>query len=264
MKNITKIIALAMALMLTLSIFTACGKKTEPAATDDTVADTAAAPADDTASAADDTETAEGDAEVHPYAWMGLEDMPRCNYLDIISANHYIQVCDSYAMSIVAEQTEAVDGINTYTATSNSRQYSIDGHVYSLNGNTKTYVEYDMSSVVESARKNQEDAIASGTNINGRKFQSTGKGVIPLYSDKTGDTAEYEYYEYLNDSSTDTVISKVTERYYMKDGDVFAIYTNSEVSTIKLDSLKVIKSISADIPEGLIATPDLTGYEKYE
>ena len=264
MKNAKRIISLTLALILALAVFASCGKKNTSASTDtDSTksADTASSGQTDTVpETSASAKTADG--EINPYAWLGLEDMPKCNYLDIVSSNHYVQTCDYYALSLVTEQTEAVDGINTYSNNGTTRQYSIDGVTYSINDSARMYLEYDLSSTVGMAKANIENAMATGTNIKSRVFSTTGKAPIPLYSDN-GDTAEYDYYEYVNDNSTETLTNKVTERFFMKDGDVFAIYTLAEISTTSTESLKVIKSISAEIPEGMISVPDLTGYEKY-
>ena len=261
MKKILKITSLLLALTLALSAFVSCGKKKGPTDNDNAPADTAVS--GDTAEQSSESITVKTPEEVHPYAWLGLEAMPKCNYLDLVASNHYVMVSDFYALSVVTEQTEAVDGINTYTGNGASRTYSIDGVTYSINESSKMYMEYDMSSSAEISRASIENSMANGINTSGRVYSTTGKGSIPLYSDRTGDTAEYEYYEYITDSSADTVINKLTERFYLKDGDVFAVYQMSEVSTLSTESLKVIKSISSDIPEDMLTVPDLTDYKKY-
>ena len=202
-------------------------------------------------------------ASVNPYAWQGLEDMPQCNYLDLYCSYHYIQDTENYVMSFITEQTEAVDGINSYKEASSQRTWSVDGYVLSVNDTAKQYMEYDLGeTLVEEAKKNLDDAMQSGTNITGRVYQGSGKGPIPVYSDQ-GDETEYEYYEYLTDGSTDTYTAKTTERFYMKDGDVFAIYTDAVAGSMEVESASVIQSISGDIPEGTFDLPDLTDYEAY-
>ena len=201
--------------------------------------------------------------EVHPYAWMGLEDIPGCKYLDILSTNHYIQTYDAFTMSISTEETEARDGINTVKINDNSRVYSIDGHVLSISEIAKTYMETEMGeSTIEAAKKSLASAMESGNNISGRAFVEKGKGPVPEYDDH-GDEAEYEYYEY-NYPASEELGTKMTERYYMKDGDVYAIYQGTKTENSEIAYTKVIKSISADIPEGTFDLPDLEGYEKYE
>ena len=54
----------------------------------------------------------------------------------------------------------------------------------------------------------------------------------------------------------------MTERFYMKDGDVFAVYQKTTMGDTDYEILEVIKSISPDIPEGIFDFPDLSGYEE--
>ena len=215
---------------------------------------------EETAEEAKDSE----EASFSPYAILGLQDMPQCKYLDLLCGYHYLTTSDYYTMGIVTEQTEAVDGINSYKESDNQRSYSVDGHVLSINDNAKQYMEYELGdTLIKEAKKNLEKAMETGQAVNARVFQGTGKSAVPLYSDD-GDTAEYEYYEYLTDSSTDSATMKMTERFYMKDGDVFAIYTETTMGNTTVAVTKVVKDITGDIPEGTFELPDLTGYEKYE
>ena len=208
------------------------------------------------AGAADDPAGAAGD--VHPYAWLGQEDMPSCPYLDLLSTGHYIRTYDYYTMGYFVEETEAVDGVNSVIINENNRSYAVDGHILSVSDNSKVYMEYDMSSAIEEARANLKAAIQEGTNIFGRTFTLKGSGPVPLYSD-AGDTAEYEYYEY-SYPEAEAAGSEMTERYYMKDGDVFAIWQKTKTGQSEVEGTKVIKSISGEIPEGTFTLPDLEGY----
>lgn len=201
----------------------------------------------------------EPEPEVHPYAWLGLQDMPECAYLDLLSSNRYIQVYDNYVLGVVGEVTEAQDGVNAYTKNQGAVTYTVDGMIYSVNEDTQTYLEFDMTDSLSTAIANMESALAGGVNLKGRAFQGTGSEPIPQYSEY-GDDAEYEYYEYMTGS--EELTSSVLERFYLKDGDVFAIYTRTRVGETTVESTSVIKSISGDIPEGLIAVPDLSDYEK--
>ena len=217
------------------------------------------------ASSSSGTATDAGTDEVHPYAWMGLQDIPQCNYLDILATNHYIQTYDSYVSTFSVEETAAVDGINTYTENENERIYSVDGKVLSINENSKIYIEQDVSSLIEEAKANLQAAMEMGTNLQGRSFVDEGTGTIPLVADaENGDTAEYSYYEY-NYPEAEAMGTPMTERYYMKDNDVYAIYQSvSYGEDTKMESVKVIKSISGEIPDGTFDLPDLSGYDKYE
>ena len=217
------------------------------------------------ASSSSGTATDAGTDEVHPYAWMGLQDIPQCNYLDILATNHYIQTYDSYVSTFSVEETAAVDGINTYTENENERTYSVDGKVLSINENSKIYIEQDVSSLIEEAKANLQAAMEMGKNLQGRSFVDERTGTIPLVADaENGDTAEYSYYEY-NYPEAEAMGTPMTERYYMKDNDVYAIYQSvSYGEDTKMESVKVIKSISGEIPDGTFDLPDLSGYDKYE
>lgn len=197
-----------------------------------------------------------------PYAWLGLQDMPQCNYLDAYASYHYIQTYDAYAMSVSIEETEAVDGVNSYKGNANTRAYSVDGKILSINENSKIYMEEDMTSAIDAAKESLKQAQESGDNYFGRAFVGTGKASIPLYSD-SGDAAEYEYYEY-NYPSYEEYGTAMTERFYMKDGDVFAIYQKTSVGESEVEMTNVIKSMSSDIPAGTFDFPNLDGYTKYD
>ena len=236
-------------------------------ATSTSEAATESATSEEVAESTDAEETMDtaSKGETPAYAWMGLQDIPQNDYLDILMSRHYIETYDYYAMGIMVEQTDAVDGVNTVTDNPNTYVYSVGGKILSMNKSAKIYMQQEMSSeLMEAAEAAQQEAMASGTNMSGRTFVSTGTGTIPLYSEG-GDTAEYEYYEY-NYPESEAYGYKMTERYYMKDGDVFGIYQDivyGEDGT-ELESLKIIKSISADIPEGTFDEPDLEGYTLYE
>ncbi len=208
----------------------------------------------------------ESETEVHPYAWLGLQDIPACNYLDNLAARHYIKKSDVYiaGMSYVSEETNAVDGINTYKKNENSLVYSIDGKAYSINEDNKSYMEMDMADIADSAEESSISAMENGTNIYGRNLVGTGSEVIPIYSDETGDKDEYEYYEYNYPEAEEATDTSETERFYLKDGDVFAIYTKITMGDTVIESTEVIKEMSGDIPEGTFDVPDLSGYEKIE
>ena len=260
-----KYLCLLIALLLLLS---ACGKKTEskPAAQSGNTAAAQEAPAAQEEAAQEEATTQSGtpvkdevaEAEpVHPYAWLGLSDMPECNYLDILSANHYYQVYDVYESSGKTETEEAADGIDSCLITENSRSLALNGMFYFIDEDEKTVAQYDNTGSVAEAQAYMESVLAQGTNIKGRAFNDTGRSTIPLYAAASDDAAEYEYYEYL---STNDSGNEVTERFFMKDGDVFAIYTKTVAEDSVTESTKVIKSITADVPAALFLTPDLSGY----
>lgn len=211
----------------------------------------------------EDTAEDKKDSEVNPYAWLGLEDMPKCDYVDILSTYHYISVYDTYTMGFVVEETYAVDGINSYKENKNMRVYSVDGKNISINDAAKNYMEMDMSGTATAgeAAANLEHYKTEGINAFGRHFVGTGKGTIPLYSDE-GDTAEYEYYEFDYPEQAEYGM-ETNEYWFMKDGDVFAISTHSVMGKTEIDSTNVIKSMSGDIPEGTIVYPDISELKDY-
>ena len=59
-------------------------------------------------------------------------------------------------------------------------------------------------------------------------------------------------------------ISKLVQRHYMKDGDVYAIYTEATMGDTVVSSTEVIKKMTGDIPENTFELPDLSKYEKTE
>ena len=202
--------------------------------------------------------------EVHPYAWLGLQDMPTCDYVDILVSNHYYKKSAMYVkdMSYVGKEINAVDGINTFKDDGNSKTYSIGGKITSINENSKTYMEEDMSDMAEAAAENYEKAMEEGTNMPGRSFVEKGSGTIPVYSEQAGDKGEYEYYEYHYPELEKNGEDSYTERFYMKDGDVFVIYNKTVWGDTVIESAEAIKKMTADIPDGTFDVPDLTGYKK--
>ena len=261
-------------------ICTACGSGNQqsPAAAQDSSAKEASAeqPSADS-SAADESAPAEADAAadasaeaekpadtaaVHPYAWMGLEDIPSCKTLDIMSTNHYIWTYDAYTMSMSTKETEAIDGVNSYKKNSSQRTYSINGTIFSINDSSKQYMKVDMSDSIETAKSSLESAMANGTNYSGRSFVGTGKEKIPEYCELEEDDTKYDFYEYNYPDMTDEGSNSMTEKYYMKGGDVFAIYQKTSLGDTDYEYVRVIKNISADIPDGTFKLPNLEGYEE--
>ncbi len=255
-----KIIA-ALVTAAAVAAMTACGNNTGS----DTSEAQGSAVTETSSETSETSSSSEGlEGTVAAYEILGLQDMPECNYLDCIAGYHYIQVYDAYALGIVTEQTEAVDGVNTYQENASSITYSVDGHIVSINENSKSYMEYDMGEdTIELAQSQLNKAMEEGINVTGREFQGKGSGIIPLYSDD-GDDQEYEYYEYLTDASTESMAMSTLERFYMNDGDVFAIYTKATLGETETEMTKVIKSIKTDIPEGTFTIPDLSGYERID
>ena len=195
----------------------------------------------------------------HPYEWLGLSGMPECNYLDILSTNHYYQVYDAYAPGVKDEVIEAADGIDAYQKNAGTTSLTVGGMIFAISEATKSYMQYDMTDSAGQARNNMDYAMENGVNMKGREFNDTGRSTVPLYAEAEGDTAEYEYYEFL---TSNPGVSELTERFFMRDGDVFAIYSHTEMGDSILESTNVIKSITADIPAGTFDIPDLSGYER--
>jgi len=244
-------------------LLAACGSSSETSA-----------PAESQGNSQEEAQTSENEATtateeaeaVHPYAWLGLQDMPECPYLDILATNHYLKVSDTYiaGMSHVTKETNAVDGINTYKEDEYRKVYSIEGKVVSLNESSKSYMEQDASDIAESSKEALTAAMENGTNIRGRSLKGTGSEAVPIYSEQGDDTDEYEYYEYYYPDVEANSDNSTIERFYLKDGDVFAIYTKTTLGETEVESTEVIESISEDIPEGTFDLPDLSDYEKLE
>ncbi len=137
---------------------------------------------DESSGSAEQTETAE---KVHPYAWLGLQDMPECEYLDILATNHYIMKSEIYIKDLpTTTEVNTVDGIDTYTEDEYSKVYTINGKTTSINKDSKIYMEYDMSDIAEEAKESTESAIKNGTNLSGMALKRTGKEAVPIYSDQ--------------------------------------------------------------------------------
>ena len=256
-----KLLCLVLALCL-LPVMTACSNKAEPAPapTDETPADDGV-PVNPEPEEEKNTEPVKNEVKepepVHPYEWLGLSGMPECNYLDILSSNRYYQVYDLYGTEGKTEYIEAADGIDSYQASETARSLAVDGMFYSIDEIGKTYTRIDNTDSTAQARAYMESVFAQGTNIYGRELKGTGKGAVPLYADAEGDAAEYEYYEFL---TSNPGVNEIVERFYMRDGDVFAIYTRAANDVTAIESTKVIKSISPDVPAGIFTTPNLAGY----
>lgn len=211
--------------------------------------------------AAEEEEAAE--PEVNPYSWLGFQDMPECDYLDALTANHYYKKSENHieGLSYVSKQVEAADGINTYKENEGSKVWSVGGKILSLNENSKSYMEEDMSDMAEDREKILKDAMEKGTNLYGRELKDTGKEVVPIQED---DKDEYEYYEYYYPEMEESSDNATTERYYLKDGDVFAIYTKAVMGETVVENTEIIKKMTQDIPEGTFDLPDVSDYKKVE
>ncbi|MBR6230825.1 MAG: hypothetical protein IKR00_02700, partial [Lachnospiraceae bacterium] len=203
-----------------------------------------------------DDPASETETNVQKYAFLGLQDMPECNYLDALSSFRYYMVIDSYQGDSVTEEIYVTDGVDSFRSDVSTYYYTIDGHYLMIDKNTgdRTEMEIDPS-VLEQSKKQIEDIKNTGTPIlSARQFQTKGKGVIPIYSN-CGDNNEYDYYEYLTDQSG----FSLTERYYMKDGDVFAIWNKSVSGQFETEKTQVIKEMTGEIPEGILEFPDISG-----
>ena len=98
----------------------ACGSSSEAPSQDE-------APAGEQEPAAEEEETAA--PEVNPYAWLGFQDIPECDYMDALASNHYYKKSEVHidGLSYVSKQINAVDGINTYKEDENSKVWSVGG-----------------------------------------------------------------------------------------------------------------------------------------
>lgn len=243
-----------MTAVLLILMLTACGGTSDK-------------PADETPEGESQKQEEETEESVHPYAWLGLQDIPECDYLDALASNHYYKKSDVYikGMSYVSKEINARDGINTYKKNENTLVYSIGGKVVSINSSGKSYMEEDMSDMAEDHQEQFDEAMEKGTNLYGRSFKETGSEAIPVYSEEKGDDTEYEYYEYSYpdfEASGDNY-SEV-ERFYLKDGDVFAVYTKITMGDTETEATEIVKKMTTDIPDGTFDIPDLSGYEKMD
>ena len=86
----------------------------------------------------------------------------------------------------------------------------------------------------------------------------------PYTASAKEDDSEYEYYEYDYPETEKVSKAKILERFYMKDGDVFAVYKKTSTGKTELEQTHVIQRMSGDIPEGTFDLPDLSDYTKQE
>lgn len=256
-----KYLCLMLALLLLLS---ACGKKPETKPASDAAAPAADGvpenPAPEEEKASEPVKNEVKPAEPHhPYEWLGLEAIPECRYLDILSTNHYYQVYDTYVLGTKREVVDAASGIDAYHLDAGTKSLTVGGMIYSISEEAEAYMEYDMTDSVAQAKANMENALANGINMTGRSFEDTGRSTVPLYAEAEGDSTEYEYYEFL---TSNPGVSERTERFFIKDGDVFAIYSATTTGDAVTETTDVIKSITADIPAGTFDIPDLSTYTR--
>ncbi len=251
-----KYLCLLIALLLLLS---ACGRKAESKPADASPADVPAsqdpAPEEDTPSEPVQNEVKEPEP-VHPYAWLGLEGMPACNYLDIISTNRYYEVYDLYEAGGTAEVIDAADGIDALQERDGVKSLTVGGWVYSIDENAKTYRVDDMSQLAAQAKASMDYAMENGVNMTGRQFNDTGASAVPLLPD---DGAEYEYYEFV---TSNPGVNEITERFFLKDGDVYAVYTLTRQGERTEERTKRIRSVTADVPAGTFDVPELSQYTR--
>ena len=207
-------------------------------------------------------------AEAEPggaaYAWLGMEDMPKCTYLDAIATSHYYRGYIYIATgNVYTETTLAVDGVNHFSGTEYTRSYSIDGRSLGINDSAKLYWEQEDNSSNSEAAQALVSAMASGENLSGRAFVGKGRGAVPTgYAYFFEDETEYDYYEYNYPAEEEYGLSRI-ERYFMRDGDVFAIYYEESFGgEVLSDYTEVNRSISTELPEGVFDRPNLDGYEQ--
>ena len=268
MKKTTVIAALFCTLALLLS---ACGSSSAAPRSDPGSELPAASgePADQTAEAAPEQTQTEAPAEPaapggEAYAWMGLSEMPRCPYLDALASSHYLREYVYISTgNVYSETVLAVDGVNRYCGTDTLRSYSVDGVSVGINDSALYYVEKEDHDSGSEAAQELARAMSSGENLSGRAFAQTGRGPVPAgYDYFFDDTSDYDYYEYYYPVEEEYGLHKI-ERYYMRNGDVFAIYYEQSFSGEILGSYtEVNQSISTALPEGIFELPDLAGYTK--
>ena len=131
----------------------------------------------------------------------------------------------------------------------------------SVNESSKSYMEQEMSDISEDRKEILKSAMEEGTNLYGRELKDTGKEVVPIQED---DKDEYEYYEYYYPEMEESSDNSTIERYYLKDGDVFAIYTKTALGETVVESTEIIKKMSEDVPDGIFNLPDVSDYKKID
>ena len=224
------------------------------------------APAKDAAEGGEQEPAAEEAAEpeaVNPYAWLSFQDIPECDFMNALASNHYYKESEVHIkdLSYVSKQINAADGINSYKEDEYSKVWSVDGKMLSVNESSKSYMEQEMSDISEDRKEILKSAMEEGTNLYGRELKDTGKEVVPIQED---DKDEYEYYEYYYPEMEESSDNSTIERYYLKDGDVFAIYTKTALGETVVESTEIIKKMSEDVPDGIFNLPDVSDYKKID
>ena len=197
------------------------------------------------------------------YAWLGMQDMPRCHYIDAVASAHYYREFVYISTgNVYSETVEAVDGVNIYYGTQYTRSYTIDGRSIGFNDSAMVYSEREDNSSAAEAAEALAQAVAAGENVSGRAFAEAGRGPVPAgYDYFFDDVSDYDYYEFHYPATEEYGLRKI-ERYYMRNGDVFAIYFEESFGEeILSDYTEVIRSITTEIPEGVFDLPDLDGYQ---
>lgn len=198
------------------------------------------------------------------YAWLGLSEMPKCKYLDALAASHYTRKFTHLSMGYVTEVTEVCDCVNMFIDYGgNTRSYSVDGKGTWVNDVAKQWGEREDNASNSDAAAQRKKDIEAGENIKKRVFVTTGKGAVPLYSEHYDDNTELEYYEYKDPTQEQFDVYK-TERFYMKDGDVFAVYTETKIFDETTRAVEVIRSVSPDVDQNAFKVTGVDDYKKSE
>ena len=242
-------------IIIMLFTLAACGKQSAPAteAPAPTAEPAAEAAATEEPAAAEEPAAVEKPAEekpVSPYAWLGYEELPQCNYFDIMATGVFYREFDSHISGYSVPTVQASDGVNTYQFDGSTISLNLNGMVYSLNVRGKQYIEKDMTATYQSTLAAQNENRMNGVDAAGKEFAGTGNEPVPLLSD-SGDSADYEYYEFTGEQMGATL----RERIYFKDGDVYAIHQLFTMGENTTELTEVIKLVSAKPDPALFALP---------
>lgn len=252
-----KLIAFVLATLMLLSL-AACGASSPAAPAAEAPVPTAekaeeAAATEDLTATAEPAATAEPPEEkaVSPYAWLGYEELPQCNYFDIMATGVFYREYDSYITGYSVPTVQASDGVNTYQFDGSNINLNLNGMVYGLGVRGKQYMEKDMTETYKSTLAKQNENRINGVDATGKEFTGTGNEPVPLLSD-SGDAASYEYYEFTSEQMGMTL----RERIYFKDGDVYAIHQLITMGENSTELTEVIKLVSGEPDPALFALPD--------
>ncbi len=164
-------------------------------------------------------------------------------YVSLQKSGVYYMEYTAYAMGVKMDcQVAYRDGnSDSITEMSGFQTHSLylDGAFYNIDDTNKTYSRIELA-------EDAADDVMDAAEYSDYVYVSSGKGSIPGL--EAVDSAAYDYDEYnavLEGGET------LPMRYYMKNGQLYAIY--SSVDDIEI--VMLIEKLSADIPAGMLKIP---------